>query len=85
MDYEKISALLKALGHPVRLQIVKGLIRGKCCVNEICIKLNTPQSTISQHLAVLRNAGIITPRKEGVKTCYDVTNTVVREMMELFA
>ncbi|MBN2439931.1 MAG: winged helix-turn-helix transcriptional regulator [Spirochaetales bacterium] len=85
MNYEDVSVLLKALGHPIRLRIVKGLIECKCCVNEISGKLDTPQSTISQHLTVLRNAGIITPRKEGVKTCYFVTNTLVEQMMELLA
>jgi ArsR family transcriptional regulator len=84
MDYEKTSTVLKALGHPLRLRIVQGLIMGNCCVTEMCVKLKTPQSTISQHLSVLRNAGIITPHKQGVKTCYDVTNSIVQKMMKLF-
>lgn len=81
MDYEKVSQVLKALGHPLRLKIVYGLLMGKCCVNDISEKLNTPQSTISQHLATLRNAGIIIPIKEGVTTCYTVTDELAKQII----
>jgi ArsR family transcriptional regulator len=69
------AELLKAMGHPVRLRIVIGLLSCHYCnVNDIVEKLKLPQSTVSQQLAVLRSRGIIAPRKEGVKTCYHVVD-----------
>ncbi|MEW5895539.1 MAG: metalloregulator ArsR/SmtB family transcription factor [Candidatus Omnitrophota bacterium] len=81
MDYEKMSDLMKVLGHPVRLQMVEGLIKHECNVNKIMEKLGIPQSTTSQHLALLKNKGIVSLRKEGVKTCYCVTNDLVKRLM----
>ena len=84
MDFVETSEMLKAIAHPVRLRILWGLMQNECNVGGIVEKLKLPQSTISQHLAVLRIRGIITPRKEGVRTCYTVTNEKVQELMKLF-
>ena len=84
INFEKDSELLKALGHPVRLRIACGLMCGDGCnVNKIVENLRMPQSTVSQHLAVLRNHGVITYRKEGVKTCYSVCDDRVRRIVEI--
>ena len=86
MDQQKLqefSEILKALGHPVRLKIVEGLIRHPCHVNEIVTGLGLPQSTVSQHLGILRNRGIISPRKEGVKTCYLIADARVRRIVKI--
>jgi ArsR family transcriptional regulator len=82
-NLQKFSEILKALGHPVRLKIVEGLIRHPCHVNEIAAGLGLPQSTVSQHLATLRNRGIISPRKEGVQTCYLVSDRRVRRIVRI--
>jgi len=79
---QEFSEILKALGHPIRLKIVEGLIKHPCHVNEVVAGLGLPQSTVSQHLGVLRNRGIISPRKEGVKTCYLVTDERIREILK---
>jgi DNA-binding transcriptional ArsR family regulator len=83
MGYDKESEFLKALGHPVRLALVEGLLHNECNVNEIVAKLNLPQSTISQHLGILRTRGIIAPHKHGVKTCYKVIDPRVEPMIAL--
>ncbi|VAX35819.1 hypothetical protein MNBD_UNCLBAC01-336 [hydrothermal vent metagenome] len=83
MDYTKDSEILKALGHPVRLKMVEGLMRNKCNVSKIVKKLNLPQSTISQHLGVLRTQGIIIPEKDGVKTCYKVVSHRVKKIIKI--
>ena len=83
MDYEKESALVKALGHPVRLKIVEGFTRDECNANEIMDILGIPQSTVSQHLGVLKNKGIVAARKEGVKTCYRVIEKKVRAIIKI--
>jgi ArsR family transcriptional regulator len=85
IDYENDSALLKALGHPVRLQIVQGLLNHECNVNTIVEKLGIPQSTASQHLAVLKNQGILQVRKEGVKICYRVNDARVAALFKVLA
>lgn len=79
--YEKISETLKALAHPALLEIVAGLLENECNVAQIQKALGLPQSTISQHLGILRNADIIKGRKEGTKTCYRVIDARVRQFM----
>ena len=83
VDYEAFSEMLKALAHPARLKIVGGLLRDECNVGEIQKRLGLPQSTISQHLRVLKSAGIIRGRREGTRTCYRVIDTRVRKIVSL--
>ncbi len=83
MDYEKESELLKALGHPVRLRIVTGLMNNECNVNKIMDVIGIPQSTASQHLGKLKDKGILVARKEGVRTCYKVDDEKVREIIKI--
>jgi ArsR family transcriptional regulator len=80
---EKVSEVLKAMAHPVRLQILEGLIENECNVNKIQQKLGLPQSTISQHLKTLKNAGIIKGRREKTKICYSILNKRVVEIIYL--
>ena len=82
-DYAKESELLKALAHPVRLRMVEGLIHNECNVNKIVDKLKLPQSTVSQHLSILRNRGVVQIRKEGLKTCYKVVNPKVLDLVNI--
>jgi DNA-binding transcriptional ArsR family regulator len=84
VKYEEISETFKALAHPARLKMVVGLIKDECNVAQIQKVLGLPQSTISQHLRILRNADIIKGRREGTKTCYKVIDLRVRKIMELF-
>lgn len=85
IDYEKNSGLLKALAHPIRLQMVEGLMNHECNVNKIVARLKLPQSTISQHLGLLKMRGIVQLRKEGTKACYRVINPRVIELMKLLS
>jgi len=86
MKCERYSEVLKALGHPVRLKIISELLSAKeCNVNKIVEELNIPQSTASQHLAVLRNRNIIAPSKHGVSTCYHVIDEKVREIIKIIS
>lgn len=85
IDYRKDSEILKTLGHPLRLKILEGLISNEDCnVGDIVKRLKMPQSTVSQHLALLRHKGIIAPKKQGVKTCYKVIDKRVNEMLAIF-
>jgi len=73
------------LAHPVRLCIVKGLLKsGGCNVSYIQSCLGAPQSTISQHLQKLRAAGIIEGTRNGTEICYRVVNDKVAELIKIF-
>lgn len=68
---ERLALQLKALGHPARLAIVDMLAaRGTCVCGEIVGVLPLAQATVSQHLKVLKEAGLVTERREGTKRLY---------------
>ncbi len=83
MDYNKESDMLKALGHPVRLKMVEGLMKNQCNVSKIVKILKLPQSTVSQHLGILKRRGILSGRKEGVETCYNVVDKRVVKILSI--
>jgi len=83
INYEKDSKLLKALGHPIRLRIVKGLLNRECNVNKMVKALKLPQSTVSQHLGVLKNTGIVQIRKDGVRICYRIDDTRIVGLIKI--
>ena len=63
--------MLKALGNPIRFHIMEALAeRGTCITNEIVEMTPLAQSTVSQHLKVLREAGLISGEFNGPATCY---------------
>lgn len=82
-EYIKKSDILKAIAHPVRLCIVRGLINNQCNVTKMqeCLKL--PQSTVSQHLGKLKAAGIIEGERNGLEICYKVVNEQVKEIITI--
>ena len=82
--YMELSELLKALAHPVRLCIVRGLIeKGGCNVGHMQECLAAPQSTISQHLQKLRAAGIVTGTRNGLEVNYRVCDQRVVELVRI--
>ncbi|MDF2539535.1 MAG: transcriptional regulator [Herbinix sp.] len=82
-DYNDTAELLKVLAHPVRLCIVKGLLdKGECNVSYMQECLNTPQSTVSQHLQKLKAAGIIEGRRNGLEIFYSVSNGKAAELIK---
>ncbi len=73
--FEEVADLLKVIAHPVRLCIVNGLLEnGSSNVSFIQNCLDAPQSTISQHLQRLRNAGVVEGRREGTEIYYSISN-----------
>lgn len=84
LDYTKESEILKALGHPVRLKIVDGLLsKDECNVKKMVKALGLPQSTISQHLQILKSHGILQTRKDGTKSCYRIMDKRIRSLIEI--
>ena len=73
-DEIRLSAMLKALGNPVRFQIMNYLANKQVCITGDIVEFTTlAQSTVSQHLKVLREAGLIDGEIEGPATCYCVS------------
>ena len=82
--YNEIAEVLKALAHPVRLCIVRGLLeKGGCNVCHMQECLGMPQSTTSQHLQKLRSAGIISGQRKGLEITYQVCDQRVIELIEV--
>ena len=82
--YNEISEVLKALAHPVRLCIVRGLLeKGGCNVCHMQECLGMPQSTTSQHLQKLRSAGIISGQRKGLEVTYQVCDQRVVELIKV--
>ncbi len=80
---ETTSDLLKALAHPVRLCIVRGLTtNGPCNVSNMHSCLNLPQSTVSQHVSKLKVAGIIKGRRNGTEIVYEISDTRILKLIE---
>ncbi|GAI77613.1 unnamed protein product, partial [marine sediment metagenome] len=77
------SELLKALAHPTRLCIVKGLIEKESNVTNIQECLNLPQSTVSQHLFKLKAARIIKGNRNGLEISYQVINDDIRKIIKI--
>ena len=70
-DEQRLNIMLKALGNPVRFQIVQILAEKRVCITGEIVEFTTlAQSTVSQHLKVLREAGLITGDIDGPATCY---------------
>ena len=87
-DIETASRSLKAMSHPLRLKILCTLGNREVCVQGIVDNVGTSQSNISQHLAILRDKGILSSRKDANKVYYRVgderTLRLIGMMQEVF-
>lgn len=81
---EELAALAKAMGHPARVQIVRLLVRRSSCVcGDIVDELPLAQSTVSQHLKVLKEAGLIRGEVDGPRVCYCIEPRTLRRLKAL--
>ncbi|HAH05701.1 MAG TPA: transcriptional regulator [Elusimicrobia bacterium] len=76
-DFAGRAEILKALAHPTRLFLVDVLSRGELCVCELTARVGSDISTVSKHLSLLKTAGILQDRKEGLKVFYRLKCTCV--------
>ena len=79
---QMIANIFKALSSPVRVKIIEMLKKGPLCVCNIIEGLGMEQSNTSQHLTVLKNAGIVDSRKEGLKVIYNLKYPRILDMIE---
>ena len=81
----QLAQFAKALGHPARVEIISLLLKKQACIcGDIVDELPLSQSTVSQHLKELKEAGIIKGEIDGVKTCYCIDETNWSKMNVLF-
>ena len=84
-DFEFLANTCKALSHPARLAILQTLAsRGTCICGEIVDLMPLSQATVSQHLKVLKTAGLISGEIDGQKSCYCINGETLGVLREKF-
>lgn len=82
--YNKAAALLKSVSHPVRICIIMGLQqKGLCNVTDMRCGLELPQSTVSTHLSILRDMGIVDTLRKGTEIYYQLKDERIVEILKL--
>ncbi len=82
-DIERASRSLKAMSHPLRLKILCTLGDQEISVQEIVENVGTSQSNISQHLAILRDKGILASKKDANRVYYRVSDARTLKLIEM--
>lgn len=83
-DFSREAEIFKALGHPIRLKIVYGLLQvGGCNVKNMQECLGLHQATVSQHLIHLKSRGIISSTRKGLEMIYSVTEPMAKCIVEM--
>lgn len=78
---EQAAAFMKALSHPGRLMILCHLGEGEASVGELNDQVGMSQSSISQHLAMLRREGLVLARREGQQVIYSLADDETRQVI----
>ncbi len=82
-EQNRLATLAKVFAHPARIAIVEYLFKNQTCVvNTLLDELPLSQSTISQHLKEMKNAGIIKGEVEGTNICYCLNSEVMLELSD---
>lgn len=82
-DTDELANLCKALGHPARIKILQHLLaEDRCICGRIVEVLPLAQSTVSQHLKILKESGLVQGKVEGPKTCYCVDKDKLRWLFQ---
>jgi ArsR family transcriptional regulator len=82
LTFEAEARLLALLAHPIRLQIVELLRHGEVCVCDMQAALGQRQAYVSQHLMALREAGIATCRKDGLRVYYQLSDPRILRVLD---
>ncbi len=80
---DEYAGKLKVLGHPVRLKLLCAIARqDDPCVSQLWVCLRQPQPVVSQHLAVLKEKGIVRSEVQGNRRIYSIVDPFVRELVQ---
>ncbi len=82
-DYSSEAEIIKVLGHPIRLKIMACICSEQCNVKHLWECFGLPQATVSQHLAFLKYAGIISGKRVGKEVHYSVVHPLAIKIMEM--
>ena len=82
-DRQRFAAIGRALGDPKRLCVLESLAAGEMSVSELSTRVNCQVPNMSQHLAVLRAAGLVSARRDGSNVYYRVADPRVLEAYRL--
>jgi len=81
---ERLAAMARGLAHPLRVRILQLLVKRETCVcGEIVDEMPVAQSTVSQHLKILKEAGLVQGEIDGPRVCYCVNPTSLADLKEL--
>lgn len=84
IDPDRLAAICKALAHPARIRIVGRLRQlNRCVCGDLVDALPLAQSTVSQHLKILKSAGVVRGEIEGPRTCYCLNPFFMKEFQSL--
>lgn len=83
MNFDEAARYLKILAHPTRLRIIAAVTTGERCVSNLENLLELKQANVSQHLSILGRAGILTSRRDGMRTCYRLADDKVLKLLEI--
>jgi len=83
MNYDEKSLLFKALGDPTRLEIVDMISCGELCACKILERFNFTQPTLSHHMKILCDCGLVYGRREGKWTYYSLDEKVVQSFKDI--
>jgi DNA-binding transcriptional ArsR family regulator len=81
-NYKQMAQVLRAMAHPIRLQMLLGLCNNECNVNKVWQQLKISQPLASQHLIKMRKTGLITATRKGKQICYQVKDARVKKLIQ---
>lgn len=82
---DALQTIFAALANEDRIRILETLRECECCVCELQVVLDAPQSTVATHLRKLKDAGLIRSRKKGKWSYYRIADTAALELLDLTA
>ena len=81
-DYERRVIVAKALAHSSRMMILDSLQQGEMCVSDLTTLVGSDQSTVSKHIAILKNAGLVNSRKDGLNVFYKLACPCIQNFFD---
>lgn len=81
-DYEQRVVVAKALAHSSRMMILDVLQEGEMCVSDLTKMVGADQSTVSKHISILKNAGLVHSRKDGLNVFYQLTCPCIQNFFD---
>ncbi len=79
--YQMKADFFKTLGHPIRIRVLELLSEREYAVSEMLPEVGVEAANLSQQLAILRRAGLVTARREGLSVTYELTSPRVKELL----